>query len=147
MIRSLKHLPLMSLGRFNQTQETCYFNLTLPKIINGIKGLLEILGQDYGIEERYQGYSKTWGHGICRTSRKPNKQKYIYFSRIKIKHFPRRTDKRKYLFISSRYNKYIIHHSTDVKLWQFRWRKLAFRKMTRLNYHEFLIRVYFQCPI
>ena len=39
MTRSLKHLPLMSFGRFDQTQETCYFNLTLPKIINGINPL------------------------------------------------------------------------------------------------------------
>ena len=81
------------------------------------------------------GYSKTWGHGIFHISRKSNKQKYIYFSRIKIKPFPRRTGKRKYLFIpggggrglfiSSRYK---IVHDTDAKLWQFRWRKLAFSK-------------------
>ena len=34
-------------------------------------------------------------------------------------------------------------HDTDVKLWKFWWRKLAFTKITPLNLHEFLIRVYF----
>ena len=132
MTRSLRHFPLMSLGRFNQTQETCYFNLTLPKIIIGIKGF----------------FSKFWvritglKNAIRDTLRHEAMIFFIYqgnqtnrntLSCIKIKHFPRRTDKPKYLFIASRYNKYTVHHSTDVKLWQFRWRKLAFRKMTRLN--------------